>query len=176
MSGMSMLESPAVRHCLSLVLVSVAVLLAGCDAQRIEKLEEGLATEADVREQFGEPVQIVEKADGSKLLAYPRQPEGFTNYEIVIGADGKMASLRQLLTPANMARVQPGQSQDAVRRLLGPQAKTQRYAMKPDQTVWRWHFLDGQAKKDFEATFDRDGRVLSTAISDDERQTMAGGK
>ena len=49
-----------------------AALLVACDAKRIEKLEEGVATEADVRQQFGDPVTITEKAYGSKLMAYPR--------------------------------------------------------------------------------------------------------
>ena len=56
---------------LSLILLSAALLVA-CDAKRIEKLEEGVATEADVRQQFGDPVTITEKAYGSKLMAYPR--------------------------------------------------------------------------------------------------------
>ena len=34
------------------------LLLAACDPQRIDALEEGVATEADVRKQFGEPEKI----------------------------------------------------------------------------------------------------------------------
>ena len=158
-----------------IVLLLAAGLLSACDPQRVEKLEEGLATEADVRKQFGEPVQITERADGSKVFAYPRQPEGATNYEIVIGADGKMASLRQLLTADNFARVQPGMAQGEVRRLLGKHARTQRFAMKPDEEVWTWRFVAGQQKKVFEVVFDRDARVLSTNTSDDERETLKGG-
>ena len=131
------------------ILLAAAAALAACDQQRIEKLEEGVATEADVRRQFGEPVQITEKADGSKVLEYPRQPEGSTNYLITIGADGKMSSLRQLLTPINFAKVQPGMDQAEVRRTLGKPARTQRFAMKPDEDVWEWRFLDGQQKKVF---------------------------
>lgn len=158
-----------------IVLLLAAGLLSACDPQRVEQLEEGLATEADVRKQFGEPVQITERADGSKVFAYPRQPEGATNYEIVIGADGKMASLRQLLTADNFARVQPGMAQGEVRRLLGKHARTQRFAMKPDEEVWTWRFVAGQQKKVFEVVFDRDARVLSTNTSDDERETLKGG-
>lgn len=160
---------------LLIALLAAVGWLTGCDEQRAQKLEEGVSTEADVRKQFGEPVQIVERADGSKLLAYPRQPEGWTNVEIVIGADGKMASLRQLLTPANFAKVQPGQSQDEVRKLLGRHARTLSYATKPGEEVWRWQFMSGQDKKVFDVTFDREGRVLSSGIADDERQTMPGG-
>jgi hypothetical protein len=59
-------------------------LVAGCDPQRVEKLEEGVSTEVEVRKQFGDPVTITE-ADGSRTIDYPRQPEGWTNYVIKIG-------------------------------------------------------------------------------------------
>lgn len=155
---------------LMIALLSAAGLLAACDQERIAKLEEGVATEADVRKQFGEPTQIVEHADGSKLLEYPRQPEGWTNYAIEIGADGKMSSLRQLLTPANFAKVEPGMSQMAVRKLLGIPAKKITYPPKPDEEVWTWHFQQGQDKKDFDVVFNKLGQVQNTAISDDQRQ------
>ena len=158
---------------LMIALLAAAGLLTACDQERVAKLEEGVATETDVRKQFGEPTQIVEHADGSKLLEYPRQPEGWTNYAIEIGADGKMSSLRQLLTPINFAKVQAGMDQAEVRRTLGKPAKTQRYSMKPDEEVWEWRFMDGQQKKVFNVTFDRDARVLHSAISDDPRETMA---
>ncbi len=161
---------------LMITLLAAAGLLAGCDEQRATKLEEGVSTEADVRKQFGEPRQITERADGSKLLAYPRQPEGWTNYEMEIDADGKLAALRQLLTPDNFAKVQPGMDQAQLRRLLGPQARELRYATQPGQTVWRWHVMRGQDKKVFDVVFDSGGKVLSSAIADDERQTMPGGK
>ena len=158
------------------LLLAGAALLSACDQQRIEKLEEGLSTEADVRRQFGEPVQITEKADGARVLDYPRQPEGSTNYVITIGADGKMSSLRQLLTPTNFAKVQAGMDQIEVRRTLGRPAKTQRFALKPDEEVWDWRFLDGQQKKVFSVTFDRENKVMGTATTDDPRDTLAGGK
>lgn len=142
----------------------------GCDEHRASKLEEDVSSEADVRKQFGEPAQIIEKADGSKILAYPRQPEGRTNYEIIIDANGKMSSLRQLLTPSNIAKIQPGMDQAQVQHLLGKHARARSYAMKPQEVVWQWHFLDNHAKKLFEVTFDRDHKVLSTTISDDELQ------
>ena len=160
---------------LSLLLLALALLAAGCDQNRVARLEEGVSSEADVRQQFGEPAQIIEKADGSKVLAYPRQPEGRTNYEIVIGADGKMSSLRQLLTPANVAKVQPGMDQAEVGSLLGRHARTLRYAPKPDEEVWRWHFMDGPARKVVDVTFDRDRKVLSTTVADDEVQAQTGG-
>ncbi len=160
----------------TLLFVLATTLLWGCDQQRIEKLEVGVSTEADVRKQFGDPVGVVEKADGAKVFSYPRQPEGWTNVEIRIGADGKMSSLRQQLTAENFALVQPGLSQDEVRGLLGRHAKTQNYPGKPDEEVWEWFFMAGQDKKIFSVIFSRQGQVLRTEIRDDERQTMPGGK
>ena len=116
-------------------LLAPLFLLVACDAQRIERLEEGYSTEADVRQQFGEPATVVERADGSKRLEYPRQPEGKANYLIEIGADGKMSALRQLLTPANFARVQPGQSETEVRELLGRPAKVWTFPTKPGEAT-----------------------------------------
>ncbi|MCG2592914.1 outer membrane protein assembly factor BamE [Ramlibacter sp. XY19] len=160
------------RHVLTPLLLAAALVAGGCDEQRASKLEEGVSTEYDVRHQFGEPAQVVERPDGSKVFSYPRQPEGTTNYEIAIGPDGKMSSLRQLLTPANFAKVQPGMYQGDVRRLLGRQAKSVFYATKPDEEVWQWRFVQGQTPKVFEVTFDRDRKVLATATVDDERHTL----
>ena len=160
---------------LTLWLLSAAALLVACDAKRIEKLEEGVATEADVRQQFGDPVTITEKADGSKIMEYPRQPEGSTNYLITIGADGKMSALRQLLSPANFAKVQPGLAKDEVRKLLGKPAKTQRFALKPDEEIWDWRFIESGVPKVFSVTFGGDARVMSTAVGNDPRDTHTGG-
>jgi hypothetical protein len=42
-------------------LLSFVLGLVGCDPQRIAELEEGVATEADVRARFGEPEKIWER-------------------------------------------------------------------------------------------------------------------
>jgi hypothetical protein len=160
---------------LLLALLAAASLLTACDKQRATRLEEGMSTEADVRRQFGEPTQTTERADGSQLLAYPRQPAGWTNYEAEIGADGKLAALRQLLTEPNFAKVQPGMAQAAVGQLLGRHARELRYATQPGQTAWRWHVQRGQNKKVFDVTLDASGQVLSATLGDDERQTQPGG-
>jgi outer membrane protein assembly factor BamE (lipoprotein component of BamABCDE complex) len=148
-------------------------LLAGCDAERIAKLEEGVATEADVRKQFGEPVTIVTAADGTRTFEYPRQPEGWTNYFITIGPDGKMSSLRQVLRDGNFAKVQPGMDKMELRNLLGRPAKTITYQNKQEE-VWDWRYMDGQTSKFFSVTMDMGGKVVSTARLDDPRGTTDG--
>ena len=152
------------------VLWAAAVLLAGCDEKRVEKLEEGVSTEVQVRQQFGEPVTITTAADGSRSFEYPRQPEGWTNYLITIGPDGKMSSLRQLLTEDNFARVTPGLTQLQVRALLGRPAKTWHFDLK-NEDVWDWRFkYRNNDSKLFSATFAADGKVTATATTDDIRE------
>jgi hypothetical protein len=142
-------------------LVAPLVMLFGCDSQKIAELEEGVATEADVRARFGEPAAIYDDANGDRTLEYPRQPEGQVNYMISIGPDGKMTSLRQVLKPANFAKVVPGTDRLEVRRLLGRPAKRQTFALK-DEEVWDWRFADGGEARIFSVTFDRAGRVVAT--------------
>ena len=144
--------------------------LSGCDAQHISTLEEGLASEADVRMKFGEPERIWDGADGAKVLEYNRQPAGSTNYMITIGADGKMSALRQVLTPANFARVEPGMAMQQVRQMLGKPMKITPYTLK---NVWHydWRYMDGpneSDKKIFTVVFNTDLRVLSTGSVDDQ--------
>ena len=153
-----------------------AAMLVACDAQKIMKLEEGVSTEADVRKQFGEPTASFPNADGSRTFEYTRQPQGQENYFIVIGTDGKMSSLRQVLKASEFAKVAPGLDKDQVRKLIGRPAKSQKFDLKPDEEHWDWRWLDGQQSKIFTATFDPAGKVVKTAITDDPVTSMPGGK
>ncbi len=149
-------------------LVAPILMLFGCDSQKIAELEEGVATEADVRARFGAPAAIHEEANGDRTFEYPRQPEGQTNYMISIGPDGRMTSLRQVLKPANFAKVVPGTDRAEVRRLLGRPAKQQTFALKNEE-VWDWRFADGGESRIFSVTFDREGRVLATGTTLDPK-------
>jgi hypothetical protein len=156
------------------VVLALVVPLAGCD--RTSVLEESVSTEVQVRKEFGEPRTITVEADGSRTFDYPRQPEGWTNYVIKIGADGKVTSIRQLLTPDNFAKVTPGLTQLEVQAILGRPAKMVPYALKKEE-VWDWRFKqNAQESKLFSVTFDASGKVLSTAIADDPRESLSGNR
>ena len=156
-------------------LLSVLVALAGCDTQRISELEEGVATEADVRARFGEPEKIWNAADMAKLpvpgtaatpgaqtFEYNRQPAGNVNYMITIDQDGKMSALRQVLTPQNFAQVLPGMPMETVRKMLGKPMKITPYSAS--QTIhYDWRYLNPPATAMiFTVVFDRDLKALST--------------
>jgi SmpA / OmlA family len=150
-------------------MATAALLLGGCDPQRVEKLEEGVATEAQVRQQFGEPANVITQPDGSRQFEYPRQPEGWTNYLITIGPDGKMSSLRQLLNEDNFAKVQPGMSGMQVRAMLGRPAIQQHYDLK-NEDVLSWRFKQGgNDSKLFSVTFQQ-GKAVSSGVFDDPRE------
>jgi len=162
-------------------LLSLLLGLAGCDQQRIKELEEGVATEADVRARFGEPEKIWDARDmaslpvpgaasepGARTLEYNRQPAGQVNYMITIGPDGRMTSLRQVLTQQNFARVLPGMSMEQVRKMLGRPMKVTPYVLKRE-THYDWRYMNPPSTPMiFTVVFDADFRVLGTLSVDEE--------
>ncbi len=127
--------------------------LLGCDQQKIDTLEEGLSTEIDVRKAFGEPETIWPEPDGSRTFEYPRQPMGHRNYMITIGSDGVMTALRQVLTPHVFEQIQPGMTQEQVRRMLGKPAQRMTYQLK-QETDWDWNWIDPPNQEmEFTVTF-----------------------
>lgn len=163
------------RLCL-LAPLGVLAAFAGCDQQAIDELEEGVATEADVVRRFGQPERVWDESDGARTLEYNRQPEGVRNYMITIGPDGRMSALRQVLTPENFRRVQPGMAAQDVRRLLGKPATRVPYELKRE-TVWTWKFLEPPStKRAFHAVFDPEGRIVRTEMGPDpDGPDMRGG-
>ena len=150
-------------------LLAALLGLAGCDPQRISELEEGVATEADVRARFGEPEKVWDAPGGGRTFEYNRQPSGHKNYHITIGPDGKMTALRQLLTPDNFAKVQPGMMMEDVRKSLGKPMKITPYELKRE-IHYDWRFLDGVNMADskiFTVVFNSDLRVVSTGTRRD---------
>ena len=152
----------------------VLTSLLACDTKRIEELEEGVATEADVRARFGEPAAVYPEEGGARTLEYPRQPEGQRNYMITIGSDGKMSALRQVLKPDTFAKVKPGLDKAQVRRLLGLPGKTQVFTLKQEE-AWDWRFQDSAQNKLFSVVFDTNGLVTSSAVTVDPRENNVGG-
>lgn len=146
--------------------LAALLALAGCDSQHIAELEEGVATEADVRARFGQPENVWDVPDG-RVFEYNRQPEGQKNYMITIGPDGRMTALRQVLTPENFARVKPGMAMEDLRRLLGKPARRTPYPLM-NETAWEWRWMQPpNSAMVFTATLDEDQRVKASGSSPD---------
>ncbi len=144
-----------------------ALALQGCDPQRISELEEGVSTEADVRARFGQPENIWDGPGGERILEYNRNPSGHQNYMISIGPDGRMTALRQVLSPSNFTRVQPGMMMEDVRKLLGKPARQTPYALKKE-IAWDWRYMEPpNTSMMFTVWFSPDYRVLRTQTGPD---------
>jgi hypothetical protein len=153
-----------------MMLALAAVLaLSACDLKRMNELEQGVSTEAEVREKFGEPAATYTEDNGTRTLEYPRQPAGQINYMITIDAEGKMGAMRQVLKVTNFVKIQPGWDKAQVRRLLGKPAKQQKFDLQKEE-MWEWRFADGQESKVFTVTFNLEGRVKSTATLPDPQE------
>ena len=149
--------------------IGLAAFLPACDNQRISQLEEGVASEGDVKMKFGEPEKIWDGENGAKIFEYNRQPAGAINYMITIGTDGKMSALRQVLTPQNFAKITPGMMMEDVRRMLGKPMKITPYEL---QMKWHydWRYMDGPNVTDtkiFTVVFNPDLKVISTGSAVD---------
>ena len=167
--------------------------LAGCDPQRVAELEEGVATEADVRARFGTPEKIWQASDmanlplpgallgtlaqpGAQTFEHNRQPAGNVNYMITIGADGKMSALRQVLTPRNLELIGNGASMEQVRKMLGKPMKITPYALR-QQTHYDWRYLNPPDRPMiFTVVFDPDLKVISTSSVEEASVSPQGGR
>ena len=178
------------RKAVLMGMLSVLLGLVACDAQKVAELEEGVATEADIRARFGEPEKIWLAADmvglpllasarsatapGARTFEYSRQPQGSANYLITVGPDGKMTALRQVLTPDNFARVLPGMPMETVRKMLGRPMKVTPYALA-GTTHYDWRYIEPpNTPMVFTAVLDRDLRVVSTGTALEESINPSG--
>lgn len=158
----------AIRRILGgLAAIGVVLGLSACDPIAMKDLKEGISTEADVRDALGRPDMEWTEGGGARTLEYNRQPAGSVNYMITIGADGRLQSLRQVLTPENFARIEPGMHYDQARRLLGKPAKDVWYPLKQEHHFdWRFQY-DPNETRIFTVVTNRERQVLRTMVGPD---------
>ncbi|MGE5385064.1 MAG: outer membrane protein assembly factor BamE [Betaproteobacteria bacterium] len=159
------------RKILAAISSAVIALLPGCDAIDRNELKPGVSTGYEVRDRMGPPTMEWKDSDGSVTWEYPRTPNGVENYMVVIGPDNVLREIRQVLTEANFARVQPGMDKAAIRRLLGKPAQEMFFPLKKEW-VWDWKVKsESSTESFFNVHFDEGGRVVRTSMS----QTSPGG-
>ena len=152
----------------------IAVTSAACDQNGrpveqfgLDKLAKGISTEGEVRTVMGLPEIVWEEENGERLLEYPKGPEGARTWSFKIGADGKLADYKQLLTQENFSAIKVGMSRDDVRWLLGKPRSIVQFPLKNEE-VWDWRYLESNPEQRlFNAHFDiTSKRVTSTSSSD----------
>lgn len=137
-----------------------ALLLPGCTAVGLARLEPGRSTEVDVRQALGEPARSYANPDGSRQLAFPTGPAGLQTYMAFIAADGRLVRLEQVLTEEQFARISPGTTTaDEVDRLVGPPWRMIDF---PNKRAMAWDYVIRDTwdyTVDFAVMVGRDGIV-----------------
>ncbi len=152
-----------VRDFFTGLLSGVIASMPACDSLVLPKLKPGVTRTLEVEELMGPPTLTWRDPDGTQTWEYPRTPNGVVNYMLDFGPDGVLRAVRQVLTEENFARVQPGMTREAVRRLLGQPSHEYRFALQPED-VWDWRQQDVSGSDVFfNVHFSLDGRVTRTS-------------
>ena len=115
-----------------------AGLLSGCASYSGSSLVAGKSTAAEVEALMGKPAERIEKPGGGSVFYYPRGPAAGETYAVSIGADGKVVSVEQRLTDANIAKLVLGTTTaKEVRALFGPPSRTAHLPRLP-RDVWEY--------------------------------------
>lgn len=144
-----------------------ALFVAGCAAYAGRDLGVGASTEADVLARMGEPAMRWGEAGGTVQLAYPRGPEGPHTFVVVIGPDGRVRSIENVLTERYFAQIAAGATQDEVLRLIGPpQPQWTAFFKARNELVWEWRYCDGgNLMAKFDVLFDATTQLVRTTYS-----------
>jgi hypothetical protein len=145
----------------TLMTLILATLLGACGGAG--SLVSGQSTEADVRARMGNPKDTRTEPNGDKVWEYSTGPEGFYTHQVLIGADGKVKQVTQLLTEERLATIVPGKTTKAeVRSLLGRPMDDTRY--RAGET-WSYRYLRmGVSPGYMVVKFNPDGTVAERIV------------
>lgn len=116
--------------------LAVALLfIAGCAFTAVQP---GMSR-ADVMAHYGTPSRELPLAAGTRLQ-YSRQPAGQTAVMVDLDAAGKVVAVRQVMTPAEFSKIEPGTwTREDVEREFGRPATVDRVASwSGDIMTYRW--------------------------------------
>jgi hypothetical protein len=143
-------------------IAGAAILVAGCGALGVARLEPGKSTEADVRQALGEPAKVYANPDGSRQIAFPRGPSGAQTYMAHVSPDGRLVRVDQVLSPEHLQRIDSGTTTQAqLERLIGPPWRVSAF---PNLRQMAWEYV-------IEDTW---GYTVDLSVMVDERGIVAG--
>lgn len=125
-------------------LAFAALLLAGCaNPWNTMNVPVGASRDAVIA-RAGQPARVLPLPGGGQRLQYTLQPQGQYAFNVDLDATGHVTRSQQVLTEANLGRIQPGWSRDDVLREFGPPARIDRVAsFQGDVMTYRWYGGDG---------------------------------
>lgn len=116
-------------------LAAAVLLMAGC---AFTPVQPGMSRD-QVLASYGAPTRVVPLGSGTRLQ-YSRQPAGQSVVMVDLDAAGKVLAVREVMTPQEFARVEPGKwTREDVEREFGPPARVDRVASWPGDIMnYRW--------------------------------------
>ena len=152
---------------------ALPVLLAACAGYSGNGLIAGRSGADEVIAVMGVPRLEWTDASGARRLAYPRGPMGVHTFMALIGPDGKLQRIENVMTPQAFSGVQAGMSKDQVLRALGPPEPSWTVYFKArDELVWEWRYCDpwGRLAR-FDVLFDGSREIVRSTMTRTEDQT-----
>ena len=154
-----------VRHAELLQALAASALVFGCATPAWQSVPPG-ASEAELQAALGRPSEVYRLPDGSRRWLYPAPGE--TKWAVQIGPDGRVVSVRQMLTVEEfgMARVGEWTMQDVLVHFGKPTDSTYFPLMR--RKVWSYRFEeDGVWYSTMHFYFDPDGLLVLTQVIPD---------
>jgi hypothetical protein len=144
------------------MIAAAAVLVSGCAAIGLARLEPGKSTEADVRQVLGAPARVYSLPGGARQLAFPQGPAGTQTYMAYVTPDGRLSRVDQVLSDEHLQRIVPGSTtSEQLERLIGPPWRTIAF---PNLRQVAWDYVIDDAW----------GYTVDLSVMVDERGIVAG--
>lgn len=137
--------------------------LAGC-AYPVSGMPVG-GTADELTQRAGPPTGRYQR-DGQTRWEYATGPMGKHTWMVDLDATGKVQQVRQVLTEAEFAKVQPGQRSDDLLWMLGRPSETQ--AIMRGATLWEYRYFVNACFW-FVVTVEPDGTVRDSGYTPDPR-------
>jgi outer membrane protein assembly factor BamE (lipoprotein component of BamABCDE complex) len=151
----------------------LAALLSSCASITGHGLVPGQSTAQDVEALMGRPAERLKAADGDTIWFYPHQPYGRMMYAVRVAPDGRVRSVEQVLTEANVGKLVAGvTTRSQVRELFGPPYQTSNF---PRQQREAWTYtLYNASQLDYylHVQFSGDGIVREVILIQDYYKEM----
>src|SRR5690606_27011533 len=154
------LPAARVRGVGLLLLLMLAMLLSGCAVFRPPP---PYTTEADALADRGEPTRRWTNEDGTTVLEYSTQPNGYTCLMVEVDRSGVVRRRWDAVSGRNLAEVRPGMSREEVDRMLGEHRSEQTFRLSGEE-VWDWNiYNDGPGIATLFNVHFIDGKVVRTS-------------
>lgn len=144
-------------------IIALAVVPLFADAVELPKSG---ASAAEVRAELGAPTAVRNAGGKTQIWEYAGKPSPYETYFLAFSREGRLKTIRQVISDANFAQIKSGMTIVQVRALLGTPWRITDWDDDADSDIadmldYRGHDAEGTYK--FHIEFDKRGRVVVAA-------------